>query len=407
MPSSENTLYSQGVNFGSFVQEGVDARTGQHTSSIALYEAPAKARNCVLFKLSLRFSPLNTTDVGFGKGWSLNLSQYQHIAPRSLVLSTGEHYQISNTGGLRVDDQKLQSFKFRQKGSDFKIVQKNGQIEVLSNAHNVYNTSVPIKLYAADGRALSLICKGVSGQPRLTEVQDGEEVLLEIKYRDPHVEIIHYAGTTEASIFTVVIRDSQLQEFWLPLKDSTKWKFAYNTYGSLICLSNIRSPLGLVEEVTYDPSGLQLPLGGPYKYLPVVKQHIIKPGNQQPVIQTLYSYSKSSNNFLGFGAVDQWKYGEDNLYRVKDTYQYKSIVSVVGGQSIEYTYNKFHLMVRTEQVQEGKQITQTVEYYAKPNLALEHQAAQFQLPKIVKTKYCDLATPSVFRDELTYHEYDQ
>ncbi|QSZ29625.1 hypothetical protein DSL72_004141 [Monilinia vaccinii-corymbosi] len=406
MPT-DNTLYSQGVNFGSFVQEGVDARTGQYTSSITLYEAPSKARNCAPFKLLLRFSPLNTANVGFGKGWSLNLSQYQHIAPRSLVLSTGEHYQISNTGGLRVEDQKLQSFQFQQQGSDFQIIHKDGQIEVLSNAHNVYHTSVPVKLYAANGRALTLIWRAVSGQPRLSKVQDGDEVLLEINYRDPQVEIVHSPGNPEPSIFTVVIRDSQLQEFWLPLTESPKWKFSYNSFGPLICLSNIRSPLGLVEEVTYNPSGFQLPPGGPYKSIPVVKQHIIKPGNQQPAIKTLYDYSKSSNNFLGFGAVDQWKYGEDNLYRVRDTYQYKATVSVEGGQKTEYTYNKFHLMVRTEQLQNGKQITQTVEYYAKPNVALEHQPAQFQLPRSVKTTYCDLATPSVLRTESTSHEYDQ
>ncbi|CAD6441806.1 34f6a79c-e88d-466b-bef5-8af45c46dfa9 [Sclerotinia trifoliorum] len=405
MPNAESTLYSQGVNFGSFVQEGVDARTGQYTSSIALYEAPAKARNCAPFKLSLRFSPLNTANIGFGKGWSLNLSQYQHSAPRSLVLSTGEHYKVSNTGGLRVDDQKLKSFIFQQKGSDFEIIHKDGKIEVLSNAHNVYNTSVPVKLYAANGRALTLVWMAVSGQPRLTKVQDGDEVLLQIKYRDPHVEVIHSPDSASPSTFTAVIRESQLQEFWLPLTDSSRWRFTYNTYGPLICLSNIHSPLGLVEEVTYDSSGLLLPPGGPYKSLPVVRQHIIKPGNQQPAIKTLYDYS--TNNFLGYGAVSQWKYSEDNLYHVSDSYQYYTTVSVNGGQKTKYTYNRFHLIVETKQDQNGKQITQTIDYYAIPNRALENQPAQFQLPKCVKTTYCDLATPSLSRVESTSHEYDE
>ena len=68
MPSDQDTIYSQGFNFGSFVQEGVDPRTGQFTSSIDLYEALAKTRNCVPFKLSLRFSPLNPDNAGFRKG---------------------------------------------------------------------------------------------------------------------------------------------------------------------------------------------------------------------------------------------------------------------------------------------------------------------------------------------------
>ncbi|KAF7912090.1 uncharacterized protein EAF01_001111 [Botrytis porri] len=405
MPSSENTLYSQGVNFGSFVQEGVDARTGQYTSSIALYEAPAKARNCAPFKLSLRFSPLNTANIGFGKGWSLNLSQYQHIAPRSLILSTGEHYQVSNSGGLLVEDQKLKSFKFQQKGSDFEIIHKDGKIELLSNAHNVYNTNVPVKIYAANGRALTLVWIPINGQPRLSKVQDGDEILLQINYRDPHVEIVHSPGAASLSTFTAVIRGGQLQEFWLPLTDGAKWKFAYIAYGPLICLSNIRSPLGLVEEVTYNSSGFKVPPGGPYESIPVVRQHIIKPGNQQPAIKTLYDYG--TNNFLGYGAVDHWKYGEDNLYRVRDNYTYTATVSVDGGQKTKYTYNKFHLIVETKRDLNGKQITQTVEYYVKPNVALVHQPPQFQLPKSVKTTYCDLANPSLFRDEITSHEFDE
>jgi hypothetical protein len=77
-------------------------------------------------------APLNTANIGFGNGWSLNLSQYQHIAPRSLILSTGEHYQVSNSGCLLIEDQKLKSFKFQQKGSDFEIIHKDGKNELLS-----------------------------------------------------------------------------------------------------------------------------------------------------------------------------------------------------------------------------------------------------------------------------------
>lgn len=67
MPNSESTLYLQEVNFESFVKEGVDFWTGQYNSSATFFEA-SKAHNCAPFKLSLRVSPLNTTDVGFGKG---------------------------------------------------------------------------------------------------------------------------------------------------------------------------------------------------------------------------------------------------------------------------------------------------------------------------------------------------
>ncbi|KAI1248957.1 hypothetical protein MGN70_010160 [Eutypa lata] len=406
MSSDQNSIYSQGFNFASFVQEGVDARTGQYTSSIALYESPAKARNCVPFHLSLNFSPLNVEDVGFGTGWSLNLSQYQHIAPRSLFTSTGEHYQITETGGdLRVEDQKLQSFKFQQKDSNFEIIHKDGGIEILSNAHNVYNTSVPVALYAANGRSLTLTWTAYKGQPRLSTIQEGEEILLRINYRDPHVEIVHSPGTTETATFTIVRQNDRLAEFWMPLEDNPKWKFTYETYGTITCISNVRTPTGLQEKILYKAQGHKLPSGGPYEYIPYAIEHTVDPGNQ-PTIRTLYSYS--SNNFLGYGTVDKWKYNEDNLYRVTDTYQYTSTVSIDGGQKTTNTYNKFHLIVKTQQELDGKQITQSITYYAQPNTALANQPAQFQLPKSVQTTYSDsTALPESTRDELTQHRFDE
>ncbi|KAM0255847.1 hypothetical protein ACHAQJ_005352 [Trichoderma viride] len=89
--AGQDALYSQGFNFSSFVQDGVDPRTGQFTSSISLYETPAKIRNCASFKLVLKFSSSTAEDIGFGKGWSLNL------------VSRDAH------GGWRADGQSISS----------------------------------------------------------------------------------------------------------------------------------------------------------------------------------------------------------------------------------------------------------------------------------------------------------
>lgn len=49
-------LYSQGFNFDTYVEKGVDPRTGQYTCAIALYEVPSSVRNC-----PLSISPFTTT----------------------------------------------------------------------------------------------------------------------------------------------------------------------------------------------------------------------------------------------------------------------------------------------------------------------------------------------------------
>ncbi|KAM0484450.1 hypothetical protein ACHAPX_001875 [Trichoderma viride] len=406
--AGKDTLYSQGFNFGSFVQDGVDPRTGQFTSSITLYETPAEIRNCTSFRLVLKFSPSNAEDVGFGKGWSLNLSQYHHSSPRSLVLSTGEHYQVAVDGSsLSVVDLKLQKFAFKKKESDFQIAHKDGRVELLSNHDNTWNYSVPTRLYAPNGRQLELKWTAVKGQPRLREILEGSEQLLVINYNDPNVEIVRGPASAESVTFTALIKSGKLAEFWLPLKDKLrpKWVFDYETYSKNTCLSTITSPIGLVETVRYKSDGHKVPKGGPSAAVPYVIQHIAEPGSQQPAIRTLYSYS--TTNFLGYGGVDSWKSGQDNLYRVRDHYTYNATVSADGGQETTYTYNKFHLLVKSQQVKDRKQITQSITYHAKENVAFEHQPPQFQLPKTVVTNYRDLSDQKLSRDEQTQHDFDE
>ncbi|MCJ1346264.1 hypothetical protein MMC31_004479 [Peltigera leucophlebia] len=411
MSSTQNTLYSQGLNFGSFVQGGVDPRTGQYTRSITISEAPARARNCPPLKLSLNFSPLNPQDIGLGKGWSFNLSCYQHRRPSSekaLFLSTGEHFQVTETTSvLTVNDQKLKSFQFKKWGQkDYQIIHKSGQVETLSNANNTYNTTVPIKLYAANGRSLDLAWERAGEQARLRGIHEHSQCLLKIKYTDAQVEIIRAPNTNEACTFTLVRRNKQLVEFRLPLDGDTQpaWKFAYETFGHVTCLSTVRSPTGLLEEVRYKRKGHRLPNRAPYETLPYVISHSVRPGSQQSPIETQYAYS--DHNFLAYNAGYDWNSGEDNLYRARDDYQYTSTVKVNGGPRTKYTYNKFHLMVDTKRQKGTKQLTEIITLYALKNAAFKDQPAQYQLPKTIQTTYLDTDSQAS-RTETTQYVFDE
>lgn len=317
-------LYSQGFSFGSFVQEGVDPRTGQFTTTIAAYDVPTEARNCPTFKLLLTYNPLHPKDVGLGNGWAFNLSSYQHRetpSHKTLFLSTGERFRVTETASiLSVSDQKLKSFQFKKRAKgEYEIALKSGQVEVLSNANGTYDTTVPVKLYAANGRSLDLTWKRVGEQPRLSEIHDGSQCLFKIQYSDASVDLIRSPGTGNASTLTVKLRNNRLVEVSLPPEGDRRpsWKFAYETLGQITCMSRVESPAGLVEDVTHNATGHRLPTGAPYKTIPYVVSHTLRPGGGQPPIKTSYAFS--DRNFLAYGAGYNWNDGEDNLYRARDT----------------------------------------------------------------------------------------
>jgi RHS repeat-associated protein len=403
--SIQTPFYSQGFNFESFLQKGVDPRTGQYSCSVDIYEAPAQTRNCPEFKLTLSYHALNTQDVGFGTGWSFNLSSYEHRQRKTLTLSTGENYQVTETASVfLVKEQKLKSFQARKIESGYEVVYKSGQTEILSNANNTYDRSVPIALYGSNGRSLRFIWERSGLQPRLSKIQDGNDDLLEIRYETSRVMITQNPGTPEASTFTLVQRDKQLVEIQLPLSETPPWEFTYTTLGPFTGLSRVKSPIGLIEEINYKRDGHRMPARAPYEAIPHVISHVVRPGRQQPLIRRTYSYS--SRNFLGYNGGRDWSDTGDNLYQTGSEYQYTSTVEVEGGMKTMYEYNKFHLPVVTQQQQGTKKTTQTIEYYASPLTSFDNQPAQYQLPKTVTVSYADSQSQAE-RKEITEYVFDE
>ncbi|WP_139146077.1 hypothetical protein, partial [Pseudomonas lundensis] len=74
--STSTTLHSNAFNFMSFIQGQVDPRTGQYTGAITLPELMANQLSGPVVPLQLSFNALNVQDSGFGKGWNLQLSQF-------------------------------------------------------------------------------------------------------------------------------------------------------------------------------------------------------------------------------------------------------------------------------------------------------------------------------------------
>ncbi|PYH93982.1 hypothetical protein BO71DRAFT_441327 [Aspergillus ellipticus CBS 707.79] len=395
-------IYSQGFNFNTYLEKGVDPRTGQYNCAVDLYEVPASVRNCPPLKLTLHYNPLSSEDVGLGRGWSFNhLSSYDHRTSRTLLVSTGENYRATETSSsVFTTDQKLKTFVFQKTGShSYRVTLKSGQVEILSNLNNVYNTSVPTEVYGANGRSMKLSYVRWGEQPRLSKIQADSQDLVMIDYADAQTTVTRAPGTAEAATFTLVKRNNQLVELRLPLEGSPSWKFTYGTAG----LTNVTSPTGASEDIAYRDAGFLLPSGAPVRSIPYVISHTVRPFHDQPAIRTTYSYS--DHNFLGYGGGLNWRDGEDNLYRMPADYEYSSTAQVVGGTTTRHTYNKFHLLVSTQQQMGTKQTTQTTTYYALSNTAFDHQPPQYQAPTSRQTTYRDTLT-GASRTETTHSTFD-
>ncbi|KAF3221860.1 hypothetical protein TWF679_007075 [Orbilia oligospora] len=397
-------IYSQAYNFGSFIQKGVDPRTGQYTCSISLYKTPASVRNCPAFNLTLSYNPLNNKDIGLGEGWALNLPSYEHGKSKTLLLSSGEHYKIDETpNGLTAKDQKLKNFHFKKRGSDYQVTYKTGQIEILSDRGEASDSAVLTELYAPSGRSLKFSWTDSGDQPRLSKIQEDSQGLLEITYSEHEVKIARAPNTSEETTFILTRSNDRLVEVLLPTEDKLSWKFEYETLGGVACLVSVSSPDGLVEEVQYTGDGHLLPEGAPCRAIPYVVSHTVYPGSQQPHTRTKYEYS--AFNFLGYGDGVSWVEGEDNLYRMRHDYLYTSTVQVEDGPRTKYTYNKFHLIVTTEEEQGTKQVIRAVTYHALPETAFHDQPAQFQMPKTVQITYRDTVS-GASRVETTQNTFD-
>ncbi|RQP97317.1 hypothetical protein DF107_23800 [Burkholderia stagnalis] len=410
--SPSAAVHSNAFNFLSFVDAGVDPRTGFYTFSIALPNVMANALTGPALPMSLAFNPLQTDDRGVGIGWSLRVSQYDRVA-KQLRLSTGETYRAVDTGPrIVVEDQKLRNFRVDKIDGDLLVVYKSGVAERLSNAgtHDVY---LPSTIHSPEGRALSLRYTMFRGHRLLSEVSDDSRRLLALERTATQAAITLRPDAPDAATFTLVLRNDRVAEIRLPVDNRASWRLQYETAGDLTLISQVESPTGGVETVRYQAQGHELPAGAPLRYLPYAIEHVRMPRAEQPPLRSLYRYTP--NNFMGRGAPGLvWKDGEDNLYKVLDDYRYGSDETHVTGEGdateavrvIRRTFNRFHLLVSEETNQRGHVALQRTEYDEKPGRPFSEQSPQCQLPLRATKSWYLSAAPGTTREEIVTTRFD-
>lgn len=412
-------IHSNAFNFLSFLTAGVDARTGTYTCSLSLSQLQANSLSGPAVPIVLAYNPLQTRDVGFGLGWSLQLSSYEPIG-RKLTLSTGDSYKADKTSSaFGIRDQKLKSFTVAvDTGDTLRVEHKSGLVEILSNPNGAFKEWLPTTLHTAEGRTLSLkyALSPTTFMFNLSEVSDATQRLLLVEPKTPTVAYTALTLWPDDPEKKLVVRlyllNSEVIRVELLLKDaSPSWRFEMGTVADVRVITAMEPPSGGKDFLTYKADGLPLPVGGPVAYLPVVAKHIHAPGQGQPAVTRDYEYS--SNNYLGWGAPGlSWTDEGDNLYKVLVDYEYSTVESQTVGsgsnpQVLRRTtrrYNRFHLLTGEEVRQGTKLQIKNIQYYEQPGLPFASQPAQCQLPKRSEVIYRD---GTAERSEVTLTEFDE
>ncbi|MCW8275006.1 hypothetical protein IMF27_04240 [Pseudomonas sp. PCH199] len=308
--AASTAVHSNAFNFLSFMQAGVDPRTGQYTVNLSMPQIKANGLSGPVVPLSLRFNPLNQDDLGFGRGWELPQSQFD-TDKQVIALASGESFKITGVSSignrLEMAEQKIQSFHlYQDEPTLYRVVHSSGVIEMLRLEGNL---ALPETLYSAEGFKVSFTYLPFNnGQRRLHTVTDGQGVtLLEINRPAQAVEILlRPDGTPGGALarFEMKLRNSgsgdEVFEVILPTDDKDKWQFTYQTVNGLLCITEAWTPMGGHETIEYSGVGHDYP-GNARPSLPRVWKHISNPGFGQPALEVHYDYNTrdlpGNNNF--------------------------------------------------------------------------------------------------------------
>ena len=412
-----SSVHSQAFSFMSFLQNGVDPRTGQYTVSVSLPELKSNWLCGPAAALSLNFNPINILDSGFGLGWNLNLSQF---TPHNsiLALSTGETFKVTGSGPEpAIKEKKLDSFHFyNNQDGTYRVVHKSGLIEELTvGGSSDDRVALPTRIYAPSGHSISLTYAAFRGGQRLQSVSDAQGELLRINREDYSVEILikpdnDGSGKPLARYQMTLDGNGWVTAIVLPSDDAASWRFDYGTgpIRGILCLHEVKTPLGGLDTVEYGDGGHPYPGSVTRPNLPRVTRHRTYPGFEQPMMEVNYTYT--AKNFLGAGTSVSVEEGMDPLYNVPHTYEYGSTATLTaGGKAVRWvdrTYNRFHLLIEEKTTQDHCVKREATTYYAE-DIPFERQVPQFQMPKATKTSWEMDNDSTRYRAEVASSAFDE
>jgi YD repeat-containing protein len=419
--TASTTLHSKAFNFLSYVETGTDPRTGLYTCTISLPTLKANNLCGPDVPVQLRFSPLNANDSGYGLGWDMQLSQYNPF-DNILSLSTGETFKVTGTGlEPGIGEKKLDNFHFFNDGNGlYRVVHKSGLVEILSVCNEegtvcgVDRIALPRHLLSAQGHRVNLTYINYGNGRLLSSIDnaDGTRLLNLVRDTDS-VSMVLHPGSPYEALFTMRLRDGWVKVIELPTDNLASWRFDYKLEAEgTLRIIEVQNPVGRVETLSYSEIPHYVP-GGEGRTLARVATHRNDPGNDEAVTLTHYSYSKDHHNFLGFGSNVPWRPdGMDNLYRAGEDYTYSTVESLGGTSSdnairhTTRTFNRFHLLILEETVQNDNVLRNETAYHLLPGAEFEHQPPYCQLPKTTSQTWYSQKNPAHSRTDTVTTTYD-
>lgn len=427
--SNNKTFFTKATDSLGAVSSGVDTRTGIYSVNLNIANLVGNRGLGPHFDFTLKYSPLNVHNYGFGTGFGIGVTVYDR-QNKTLTLYTGEQFKIldENTSGnqVKVLGPKTKIFKFQKEHQNEYIVTfKDGRKEYLAGRSDDHDLKVTHRIIDDSLMELCLEwdfswAKGM----RLVSVSnknDKESPLINIEYTEESKSTIHlYKNTkeyygTELNFFNGFLKklkrysdidaveggniqewtfeytqdsNSQLHKFWGP------W------------LNKVVYPGGMTEQATYDnvnghafPTSTNSPAKFPnLPYVTVFERFL---DNNKSILAGKSTYQFSRSNFLG-GNSNPDRVIEDNsngleyifcLWETEPNYTYDCIETKLidsANQDINIvitsTYNIFHLLI-TEECKDGSTLVKNdIEYYSATNVDPTSQNENFRMPlKTIQT----------------------
>ncbi|MFB0832765.1 RHS repeat-associated core domain-containing protein [Brevibacillus laterosporus] len=417
--SKSHILNSDAFSFYSFTRGSVDPRTGTFNFALPLVSLKGNNLRGSSLNLSLKFSPFNSTDEGFGIGWSLGLSNFNKATGR-LSLRDGRtiHIKENETDDTHpvIETIGVKDFTFvwDSDNKTYEIKYKDGSVEVL----NVIKDKADQGIY------------------RIVSVTDEAGYKLNFEYKDTILEKIYDMDRKVLVDFNYVIdmniidvnvfpdskeyastlrlqlnQNRNLQKCFIPKHPSNIYEFEYATINNFTFIKTVKNTGGFLEEIWYN-AVLRLPEGAPNYSIPAVSSHkFTMYAPESNVYTEKHDYTYSDHNFMGYQEGISWDTNAiDNLYLRDSSYTYGSVEKLYRDDIYQYdisrTYNKYHLIIEEEitPMTTDWKIKHNYCYYADTQKSYKDLLPQYKYIKQKETVYSDNGKK---RTELTEFNYDE
>ncbi len=339
---------SNAKNFASYINTGVDPRTGtiSYTLEIAEFVSPQ-------FKFNLMYEQTTLDNSGFGIGNRLMLSKVYEPVRGSLALelSTGASYFIK-----RIIENKKTGF-YNYYCDDIHLIRKSGFYYIYYIDGRIEKISVPTGLLDSisypDGKKLKFNWNRERGKYLLVEINNSEGAGLSFVYETRKITSTMRVNGIKFYFKTFILQSFKSMNILTKIQfDSGEISFGYlNDSEKLPYLNAVVDELKLSLKITYGEA-LSVPEGYPNTVTPITEAKYFDPFTKKEKV-ILYEYDPD-NNYTGFGGY--LRYELNSKYDpmadgVRESFLYYTveILKIINKRrKVKRTYNKYHFLIKEE-----------------------------------------------------------